>query len=252
MTSADVRARSFGAIAGSYDRLRPSPPADAVDWLLPRRCDVVVDLAAGTGILTRSLLGRTGEIIAVEPDERMRAILVGRTPGVRVLDGTGEHIPLPSETADAVLVSSAWHWMDPARAVREIARVLRPGGRFGLIWTSPRRDVPWLRDLRRSEPDREPDGGSPHRHREPADLFGLFDPGEQASFGYTRSMRADDVVALQGTYSRTITLDTADRTARLKAARTILSGYFPDQDVIDVPIVSRCWRSNKSRPGRKR
>ena len=135
---------SFGAVAGEYDRLRPSPPPEAVDWLLPARRDVVVDLAAGTGLLTRALAGKVGHVIAVEPDERMRSVLQARSGSVEVLAGRGEAIPLPDASADAVFVSSAWHWMDPDRAVPEIARVLRDGGRFGVIWTGRSPHIEWL------------------------------------------------------------------------------------------------------------
>lgn len=135
---------SFGAVAGDYDRLRPSPPPEAIDWLLPDHRDVVVDLAAGTGLLTRALAGKVGRVIAVEPDERMRSVLQARSADVEVLPGRGESIPLPDASADAVFVSSAWHWMDPNLVVPEIGRVLRDGGRFGVIWTGRQRDIAWL------------------------------------------------------------------------------------------------------------
>jgi SAM-dependent methyltransferase len=135
---------SFGAVARDYDRLRPSPPPEAVDWLLPARRDVVVDLAAGTGLLTRALSGKVGHVIAIEPDERMRSVLQARSPGVEVLAGRGEAIPLPDASADGVFVSSAWHWMDPELAEPEISRVLRDGGRFGVIWTGREPRIEWL------------------------------------------------------------------------------------------------------------
>jgi SAM-dependent methyltransferase len=112
--------------------------------MLPARRDVVVDLAAGTGLLTRALAGKVGHVIAVEPDERMRSVLQARSGNVEVLAGRGEAIPLPDASADAVFVSSAWHWMDPDRAVPEIARVLRDGGRFGVIWTGRSPHIEWL------------------------------------------------------------------------------------------------------------
>jgi len=124
-------AGSFGRVAESYDRVRPGPAPAAVDWLVPAGCGAAVDLGAGTGLFTRALLGRVPEIAAVEPDGRMRAVLAERTEGVRVLDGRGEAIPLPDASVDAVFVSTAWHWFDPALAVPEIARVLRDGGRLG-------------------------------------------------------------------------------------------------------------------------
>ena len=82
---------------------------------------------------TRALQRRVTQVIAVEPDERMRAVLAARSPGVRAVAGQGEAIPVPDASADGVFVSSAWHWLDPGQAVPEIARVLHDGGRLGVI-----------------------------------------------------------------------------------------------------------------------
>ena len=141
------RALSFGSVAEDYDRLRPGPGPDAIAWLLPPEARDVVDLAAGTGIMTRALLLAGVTPVAVEPDERMRAVLSSRSPAVTAVAGTGESIPLADSSQDAVFVSSAWHWMDPVRAVPEIARVLRPGGRFGVLGTTRDRRVSWVGDL---------------------------------------------------------------------------------------------------------
>ena len=77
----------------------------------------------------------------------MREVLARRSPEVDVREGWGEAMPLPDASADAVFVSTAWHWLDPARAVPEIARVLRPGGRLGVIWTTRDRDQDWVAEL---------------------------------------------------------------------------------------------------------
>jgi SAM-dependent methyltransferase len=138
---------SFGAIADDYDRLRPGPPDAAVDWLLPAHCDVAVDLGAGTGLLTRQLARRVARVVAIEPDERMGAVLRARSPGLEVIQGKAEAIPLPDASADGVFVSSAWHWMDPDLAVPEIGRVLRDGGRFGVIWAGRDHQSGWLREI---------------------------------------------------------------------------------------------------------
>ena len=162
---------SFGSIAEDYNELRPQPPRNAVDWLVPPGCEVAVDVGAGTGLFTRTLLGRVREVIAVEPDSRMREVLTARSPGVRVVEGQGESIPLPDAAADAMFVSSAWHWMDPERAIPEIGRVLRDGGRLGLVWTSRDREVDWVRELDvlrgrdTSEPGQADEGGQGDRFR---------------------------------------------------------------------------------------
>src|SRR5580693_963584 len=149
MTDRQERAMSFGSIAEDYDGLRPQAPQAAVDWLVPSGCEVAVDVGAGTGLFTRTLVSRAAQVVAVEPDARMRKVLAERSPEVRAVEGRGESIPLPDASADAVFVSSAWHWMDPERAVPEIGRVLRDGGRFGLIWTSRDREVDWVVGLDR-------------------------------------------------------------------------------------------------------
>jgi SAM-dependent methyltransferase len=129
---------SFGRIAAEYDDVRPEYAPEALD----RAEDVlgltahsqVVDLAAGSGKLTRALAGRFGEVIAVEPNEEMRAVLAGRSADIRVLAGTAERIPLRDACADAVFVGDAFHWFDGPSAVAELARVLRPEGGVALLW----------------------------------------------------------------------------------------------------------------------
>ena len=148
--------RGFGTTraAAAYERGRPGYPAEAVAELV-RVLGVapgatVLDLAAGTGKLTRQLLATGATLVAVEPAAAMRAQLArvvagqgpagpghgpGRPgPGVLVVGGTAEAIPVRDGSLDAVTVGQAFHWFDAARAVAELARVLRPGGRLGLMW----------------------------------------------------------------------------------------------------------------------
>jgi SAM-dependent methyltransferase len=132
-----ARASSFGAAASIYERYRPGPPVEAVEWVLPERVGTVVDLGAGTGALTRLLVGRAEEVVAVEPDDRMRAVLAEAVPGARAVAGRGEAIPLPDASVDAVLASSSWHWMDTVPTLVEIARVLVPGGTVSAMWSGP-------------------------------------------------------------------------------------------------------------------
>ena len=94
----------------------------------------VVDLAAGSGKLTRPLAARFAEVVAVEPNEEMRAVLAGRSAGMKVLAGTAERMPLPDDFADAVFVGDAFHWFDGPAAVAELERVLRPHGGVALLW----------------------------------------------------------------------------------------------------------------------
>ncbi len=252
---------SFGAIAEDYDRLRSGPPPAAVDWLLPPDCQVAVDLGAGTGLLARALARKVPRVLAVEPDERMAAVLRARAAdaglsGIDVLQGTGEAIPLPDASADGVFVSSAWHWMDPDRAPQEAARVLRDGGRLGVIWTSRDWNTDWVREAdasRRAGRPAAADGAdeepSRRRHREvtlPGEAFGKV---ETASFGFTRRMTVDDVIGMLATYSGAITASPQQRAAALAAARAVLEQRFPGAEEIDVPIRSQCFRANRRERG---
>ena len=129
------RASSFGAVAEDYDRYRLGPVAAVADWLLQGIDGRVVDLGAGTGAMSRLLVDRVRQLVSVEPDPRMRAVLAANVPGATVLPGRGEHIPVDDGSTDAVVVSSAWHWMDPGPTSVEIARVLHPGGVLGVVWS---------------------------------------------------------------------------------------------------------------------
>ncbi|HEX4212097.1 MAG TPA: class I SAM-dependent methyltransferase, partial [Candidatus Dormibacteraeota bacterium] len=152
MNSDDWKARqasSFGAIASIYRRGRPSYPTEALDWLVPEGSPRVLDLGAGTGKLTEQLVARGLDVVAVEPSDGMREEFAKALPGVPILAGAGESIPLDDASVDAVLVAQAWHWVDPERAVPEVARVLRPGGRLGLIWNVRDEREAWLADLGR-------------------------------------------------------------------------------------------------------
>jgi SAM-dependent methyltransferase len=129
--------QGFARAAGEYRRGRPGYPPAAIEYLAERLAlrpgTIVVDLAAGTGALTRPLLELGCKVIAVEPVAEMRAELPAEA---RALDGTAERMPLPDAGADAVTVAQAFHWFDGEGALAEIHRVLRPGGALALIWNT--------------------------------------------------------------------------------------------------------------------
>lgn len=123
---------TFGARAGEYERARPEWPEEAVRWLVPEDAELVVELGAGTGKLTRAVAALDLRVLAVEPDLRMLAVLRGL--GLEGVDGSAEAIPVGEGEADAVVAGSCLHWFELERALPEIHRVLRPGGRFGFGW----------------------------------------------------------------------------------------------------------------------
>jgi SAM-dependent methyltransferase len=133
----DERAARGFATAERYDAYRPSYPAAAVTYIRETaRLDersTVVDLGAGTGLMTR-LLAPVGRLIAVEPVPEMRGTLQARVPEAQVIDGAAEAIPLPSASTDAIVVAQAFHWFANREALAEIARVLKPHGALFLVW----------------------------------------------------------------------------------------------------------------------
>jgi len=144
-------ASGFDAGAEAYERGRPSYPDDAVSHLVdvlqlgPGRR--VLDLAAGTGKMTRLLVPTGVDLIAVEPVAGMRAAFAAAVPGVDILEGTAEAIPLPDASVDAVVVAQAFHWFDRDRALAEVDRVLRPGGGVALVWNRRDESVPWVAEM---------------------------------------------------------------------------------------------------------
>jgi len=151
-----VFARSFGPAAERYHRLRPGYPAEAVDFVLHGRpAGRLLDVGAGTGKLTALLVDRAEQVIAVEPDARMREVLSQAVPAAEVLAGSAERLPVPDASVDAVFAGQAFHWFARPDADRELARVLRPGGVVGLIWNLPDVTVPWVPELYRAT--RRPD-----------------------------------------------------------------------------------------------
>jgi SAM-dependent methyltransferase len=250
-----ILSRSFGEVAEEYNRLRSGPSNEALDWLVPKGATDVLEIGAGTGILTRFLAERVEHLTAVEPDERMRAVLNAADARVEVLAGHAEEIPAASSSVDVVIAQSAWHWVDEARAVPEVARVLRPGGRLSLVWTGPDRSVDWMRSLwaggiifSPGEKSDE-DGRRKRRHLVNVDVGGdspFLEP-ETALFRWSRPMTKADLVALSATYSAVITMDEGARRAHLEGMKRFLDADegFAGLDTIDVPMRSYCWRATK-------
>jgi SAM-dependent methyltransferase len=232
------RHRSFGDTAREYDRIRLAPPAEAIDWFLAGDERLVLDLGAGTGQLTRVL--DDVDVVAVEPDERMREVLRARSPRARVRDGVAERIPLPDASVDAVVVGSAWHWFDPARALAEVARVVRDGGRLGVAGLSPDPFVDWVADL--FDTDAEPHKGKVRGIyvdvELPADA--PFTPVTTQEFVSSVPMTPEAVLELFATHSDYLVADEAER-ARLDARRkAVLAG---ETGPIDLPVRSWAWRT---------
>jgi SAM-dependent methyltransferase len=234
-----LHASSFGTAADQYKRGRPGYPKSAVEWLVPRRARTVLDLAAGTGKLTRSLVEARLKVTAVEPSRGMREQLAAAVPAAVVLAGTAEKIPLPDASVDAVAVAHAWHWFDAALAVPEIARVLVPGGTLALVWNMRDETEPWAATL----------GAIMHRHSRQAidaspEIGAPFGPPERMEVRWRQPVTRQEVLDLVASRSYVITMPEQER-SRLLGEVAELLGDHPDlrgRDEIEMPYVTRCTR----------
>ncbi|HWC14068.1 MAG TPA: class I SAM-dependent methyltransferase [Actinomycetota bacterium] len=140
-TKPDPRARAFDRVVDAYERGRPGYPPEAVDRLTtaldigPR--STILDLGAGTGKLTKLLIGSGATVLAAEPLPNMRMQLASSVPDAVALAAKAEALPLRPKTVNAVMVAEAFHWFSFPEAVREIHHVLKPGGGLGLLWNWP-------------------------------------------------------------------------------------------------------------------
>ena len=228
------RSRSFGAAAAEYAEHRPDYARDAIAWALDGRAKVL-DLAAGTGGLTKDLVAAGHVVTAVEPDAGMLAELRTRVPGARVLPGHAEAIPLEHASVDAVTVATAFHFFDEPRAIPEIARVLRPGGVLALVYDiDDTEQAPWLRELdevkRTSASHRPPDDqGWP--------VHPLLDAWEERRFPHTHRRTADSLTATIGTQSHTLVVSAEERAETLARVRAFLGSIEETADgEFDVPM----------------
>ncbi|MGH3099253.1 MAG: class I SAM-dependent methyltransferase [Streptosporangiales bacterium] len=247
MTSRDyrvVQAASFNAAAAEYERGRPPYPAQALDWLLPPGVRRVLDLGAGTGKLTRQLLDRGIDVVAVEPSEEMRHQLTQVLPHVSVLPGTAEEVPLPDDAVDTVLVAQAWHWVDVDRAVPEVARVLSAGGQLGLMWNIRDERTDWVRRLERimhRGTEQEMNGDSP--------LVGPpFGPIERRDIEWTHQLTRESLLDLVASRSYIITLSPAERATVLAGVHNLLQAHpaLCANEYISMPYLTQCSRARLS------
>jgi ubiquinone/menaquinone biosynthesis C-methylase UbiE len=249
--------RGFGAGAGDYDRARPGYPAEAVEWICERLGvgpgRTVVDLGAGTGKLTRMLLGRGATVVAVEPVESMRDRLAAAMPDVPAVSGTAKDMPLGDGSADVVTVAQAFHWFDSEPALVEISRVLRPGGGVALIWNTWDADQPLQRSLHRIV-ERYRKGAPGHCYRERSDdeawrsrwtslLEGSphFDGVEQRSFAMRQSFERERLRERIASISYIAALPREERQAALAEVAGLAAGLPTriDLDYVTDAFVAR-------------
>jgi SAM-dependent methyltransferase len=230
---------------------------------VPTGAKRVVDLGAGTGGLSRLLLGRVDQVIAVEPDDRMRAVLVEELPAVDARAGRGDAMPVEDGSVDAVIASSSWHWMDVVPTLHEMARILVPGGTLGAVWSGPDPDGPIVAQAREmlgagSAGSGRPgdgfdefistDAGRPFSTLEiPAGL--PFGEPEQETFIWNVALTADELIGLLGTFSWMLLMDDDRRAGILTQARQLLKDVMGVEGdaTIDMQFRANAYRNHPRR-----
>ena len=238
--------------AVDYDELRPSYAPEAVEWVAERGSlrggSIVVDLAAGTGQLSRRFADLGVDLIAVEPASNMRTVLEERLPAVRVVDGTAEGLPLPGGSVDAVVVGNAFHHFERQTAFAEIHRVLRPGGVLALFWAwqleGEQRAIPGIEQVFEVvEHSREASAiiAAYRSWAEPPAPAAGFEPFERREFAFTHELPSARLADLYATSSDVASLAEPIRNDVLDRIRLLASGlpdvlHLPARSVVDLCV----------------
>lgn len=233
------RATSFGGVADAYERARPGYPADAVAWLTGDRPARVLDLGAGTGKLTRSLVAAGHDVVAVDPSEGMLAQLRTVLPSVDARAGSAEALPLEDASVDVVTAGQAYHWFDPAVALPEIARVLRPGGRLGIVWNLRDDRVSWVDELWSMFGEHE------GRRADDPQVIPPFGPVERRTFQHSQQLDREGLLGLVESRSYVAILP-PDRRADLLTRVGELYDRTAGPDGVVLPYLTFCFRTTRA------
>ncbi len=243
----------FSAKADQYVRGRPDYPADIVPWLRQRlglgAGKIVVDLGAGTGKFTTYLLQTGARVIAIEPVRQMRDKLTTAFPDVEAHEGTAEAIPLPDASVDAVACATAFHWFATTAAVREIHRVLKPGGKLGLIWNARDLTVPWVAQIGRIMNVHE--GDTPRQSSGAWKQVFPFDglsPLHEDQFHHAHTGSPEDVIINRARSTSFIAALPADEEAKVVAQLRDLIASEPTlagKDVVTMPYTTVAFWAEK-------
>jgi ubiquinone/menaquinone biosynthesis C-methylase UbiE len=252
MTDHQELARSFGAVVDAYDRGRPPYPLDAAAWLTAEQPVSVLELGAGTGKLTEQLVALGHDVHATDPDEAMLERLQQRLPDIRTSLSSAEEIPAGDWSYDVVVCAQAFHWFDHDRALPEIARVLRPGGRLSLVWNARDERVPWVRRLG-ALIDTQVEGPGSKEVLAASELFGDV---EEATFKCRQMIDRESIQDLVLSRSHVSTLPAAEKAAKVAEVLAFYDDYGRGMDGMQLPYTTCCFRSrmldrrdSSTRPG---
>jgi SAM-dependent methyltransferase len=245
----DYVSRGFGTTTGLYDKIRPEYPDAGVDILVRElgiaRGRIVVDVGAGTGKLTRALVRTGATLIAVEPLAEMRERLAERVPLAVPFEGTAEEMALRDASADAITVAQAFHWFDGDRALAEFHRVLKPGGRLGLIWNVRDRRTAWVAAfdglVDAVDPDR-PDHQTA-KWRAAFDRTALFGPLQERGVEHAQTLTPAEIAERAATVSSIASLPDREREGVLDRFRE-LAATHPDlrgKKTVTLPYLTKVY-----------
>ncbi len=229
-----------GALPAAYDRGRPGYPAEAVAWLVGTAPVSVLELGAGTGKLTEAMVELGHDVLAVDPDDAMLDRLSRKLPDVRATVGSAEQIPAPSRSVDVVVAGQAFHRFDLERAMPEIVRVLKPGGRLALVWNVRDDRIPWVRKLERLI------GSGPDTALEAADLIdrtALFSAVDAHTFKQWQVVQRETIQDLVLSLGNVASLGDADRAAKLAEVLALYDDYGRGMDGMQLPYTTYCYRA---------
>jgi SAM-dependent methyltransferase len=208
----------------------------------------IVELAAGTGKLTTTLVDHGHRVIAVEPAAPMLARLVRQAPAAIPVQAVAEKIPLSAACADAVVVAQAFHWFDTDVALAEIARVLKPGGTLGLVWNYRDESVPWVRQLSSLLASAERiEARQAEELIEKLEWSRMFSPPEYAGFRLWQKLDRDGLLHLVASRSYVATLPPAERQEVLHQVDELYDMTARQPDGLVMPYITTCYRTRTRR-----
>jgi SAM-dependent methyltransferase len=233
------RALAFAAVADAYDRARPSYPLQAAEWLTGRVPSTVVELGAGTGKFTDLLVALGHDVLATDPLDEMLAHLRLRHPDLRVATAPAEQIPAATRSVETVVAAQSFHWFDAERALREVARVLKPEGRIALVWNERDERVPWVRKLGELISTHD-------QNLDPSDVLvgsRLFGYVEETTFRHWQPLRRAELRDLARSRSNVAVLDPGAQDRVLRKVDELFEDYSRGPDGLLLPYVARCFRA---------
>jgi SAM-dependent methyltransferase len=247
-----VAQRGFGSTVEAYRRGRPSYPPEAVNWLVaglrlgPGR--TVVDVGAGTGKFSALLIPSGVQVVAVEPLAAMREGFAAELPGVKVLEGSAEALPLPDGSADAIVAAQAFHWLNLERALPEFARVLSTAGRLGVIWNDLDVSVPWVAEF--NKVIGKPRVGTPlPSEAGQAELGPWFGLRTRAKFTHLHEHDRASLLDRVNSMSFVAVLPTVERAEILERIGALVDSHpqLAGRETFDLPYVTEAFWAE--RPG---